>query len=258
MRKVKISCVLAASFLAIGTMGVSASSYQPIRPFLSDFGSMTDLQREKWQKENESKHIVSGACRVHDVNTTSWLSAFNSPEADFVVDCRISASQHVALYFGQAYEDKMHSLSKGTLLEFTGKLKTIQSWGFWNTAYVLVSDRKKASSGHELLTDMPDEEGGKTQPHSSEEVTRSSGPKYVTHEGTGERYLITLNENGAVLKSENDVLYLGNSCDAMSPRHGRGTWGWANGGWRVEFSDSTIGFPRKDPPFAFSDDRCRF
>ncbi|HTU12473.1 MAG TPA: hypothetical protein VMG08_16400 [Allosphingosinicella sp.] len=56
------------------------------------------------------------------------------------------------------------------------------------------------------------------------------------------------NAHGAVLRRGGATLYLGRSCDAWSPRWGRGRWGYANGGWLVAFPGRRIGFPRQEPP----------
>lgn len=52
-----------------------------------------------------------------------------------------------------------------------------------------------------------------------------------------------------------EALYLGRSCDALHSVLGSGTWCWANGGFKADFSGTTIGFPRQElycepePPF---------
>lgn len=127
----------------------SANPIQPVSMMIAEFNSMTSLQRERWQETNESRHWVSGTCEVHDVNTTSWLSEFRSPEADYVVDCVINSTQHVSLYFANSYNNVMQSLSTGEMIEFEGKLKTIRHWGFWSTAYVLVQETPQSSSSSE-------------------------------------------------------------------------------------------------------------
>lgn len=155
--KFKYSLVIIASFLGAGSDEVSASSYQPTRPFLTEFEAMTDLQRGRWQKNNEWKHNVSGRCRVAEVKVTSLLSEISPPEAMFVVDCLIDSSKHVALYYGERYEDEMHSLSKGEVIEYAGKLKTIKHWGFWNTAYVHIVDENEANGFGEFHRNISQE-----------------------------------------------------------------------------------------------------
>lgn len=80
-----------------------------------------------------------------------------------------------------------------------------------------------------------------------------SGFAYV--DGSGVGYTMAKNMNGIVLKSKTVTLYLGKNCDAYSPKYGKGTWGWANGGVTVELEKKRIGFPRQDSPF--DDSRCR-
>ena len=71
----------------------------------------------------------------------------------------------------------------------------------------------------------------------------------------GVEYALSKNADGFVLKSSSMTLYLGNSCDAYSPEHGKGRWGWANGRFAIELQNVNFGFPMQSPPF--DDLRCR-
>ncbi len=80
----------------------------------------------------------------------------------------------------------------------------------------------------------------------------------------GDEYSLATNENGVVLRSiypkawfiENganshvekgyDVIYLGKTCDAYHKVFGKGSWDWANGGFRVVFDKILFGFPRQE------------
>ncbi|MDX3774091.1 hypothetical protein QE250_08210 [Chromatiaceae bacterium AAb-1] len=65
-------------------------------------------------------------------------------------------------------------------------------------------------------------------------------------DGSGAVYMLTINENGGVLKSGKDTLYLGRGCDAYAPQYGKGSWGWANGGFVITFDAHSVGFPRQE------------
>ena len=67
-------------------------------------------------------------------------------------------------------------------------------------------------------------------------------------DGDGATWRAAQNRHGAVLRGDDIVIYLGRSCDAVSPQLGRGRWGWANGGWLVAFPGRRIGFPRQEAP----------
>ncbi|RJE82374.1 hypothetical protein [Paracoccus onubensis] len=45
---------------------------------------------------------------------------------------------------------------------------------------------------------------------------------------------------------EIETVYLGSGCDASSEYLGEGCRGWANGGFTIEFPDTSIGFPRQE------------
>lgn len=64
--------------------------------------------------------------------------------------------------------------------------------------------------------------------------------------GSGVTYTLSLNQHGGVLSAENDKLYLGRNCDAYSTEHGKGSWGWANGGFIITFENLSVGFPRQE------------
>lgn len=82
--------------------------------------------------------------------------------------------------------------------------------------------------------------------------------------GEGHFYETTCTASGYVLTSSHPVarffgtgaattitqtretLYLGRSCDAARTGWSGGTWCWANGGFRVDFAEYGIGFPRQE------------
>ena len=69
---------------------------------------------------------------------------------------------------------------------------------------------------------------------------------YVSSDGNV--YEIRYNKHGAVLTStyKHLTLYLGKDCDAFSKVYGKGTWGWANGGFSVDFRRKSFGFGRQE------------
>ena len=69
--------------------------------------------------------------------------------------------------------------------------------------------------------------------------------------GNGEVFMATYNIHGVTLRSRHTIIHLGTSCDALSPQYGEGTWGQANGGFKIDFSRFSIGFPRQE---LFEDD----
>jgi hypothetical protein len=48
------------------------------------------------------------------------------------------------------------------------------------------------------------------------------------------------------ITSERETIYLGRSCDAFHKLFGKGSWCWANGGFRAEFEKHAIGFSRQE------------
>lgn len=67
-----------------------------------------------------------------------------------------------------------------------------------------------------------------------------------TLEYQGVLYSITVNENGAILQSGYETIYLGVSCDVVTDRGKRGFWAWSNAGFAINLPDRTMVFERKD------------
>lgn len=98
--------------------------------------------------------------------------------------------------------------------------------------------------------------------HKSIETTGSgynmvtTGNPDIRQSSDGTIFQVKVNINGAVLKSKKATIYFGKSCDARSPEYGNGTWGWANGGFRVDLEKKVFGFPRQPAPIETPD--CQF
>lgn len=63
----------------------------------------------------------------------------------------------------------------------------------------------------------------------------------------------TQNKHGFILKSGNTILYLGKSCDAMSPQYGTGEWSWKDNEIIVSLSKKDIYFNSSS---LYDDGRC--
>ena len=92
-------------------------------------------------------------------------------------------------------------------------------------------------------------------------LTTNKNQSYVS--GDGDEYILQYNKHGAVLTSVNEKhimdnnaggkvtsqklkLYMGKDCDTFSKVYGKGSWGWANGGFSIEFKGKSFGFPRQE------------
>lgn len=94
----------------------------------------------------------------------------------------------------------------------------------------------------------------KNEPQPKPASRGSVGEATTYVDGQGVEYLATENEHGITLKSGGAVIYLGKSCDAFSPQHGEGKWGWQRNGLIVRLKTVKIEFPGQKAPF--DDDRC--
>ena len=64
----------------------------------------------------------------------------------------------------------------------------------------------------------------------------------------------TQNEHGFILKTDDTTLYLGKSCDAISPQYGKGEWYWKDGDVIVSLSKKDFSF---NSGSLYEDGRCR-
>lgn len=81
-------------------------------------------------------------------------------------------------------------------------------------------------------------------------AVESIAPQSVDATQDIEDWQFVHNANGVVMAStrRNAVIYLGKSCDAMSPQYGNGTWSYGNAGWGVKVGGEQFNFPRAFPP----------
>lgn len=117
----------------------------------------------------------------------------------------------------------------------------------WVLLYDYIQAKMNSRKSADAAQEAPQEPtAGTTQP--SDATTRT------LVDSDGVQYTVKDDPAGKLLESAKGSIILGPSCSASSPQYGEGKWGWANGGVRVEFGQTVIGFPREETPY--SDDRC--
>lgn len=148
--------------------------------------------------------------------------------------------------------------SKYTYSDITNKSTDYIS-GFEKGCFAKADEIYKASFNRDILLNV----AGKRNDHTKNIHKNSikSSPVDSVHNKTFlDCNYISLkhNKHGSIMTCSNkDVLYLGKDCDVFSKKYGKGTWGWANGGSRIEFSKYIFAFPRHtfDTPYL---DNCKF
>ncbi|OSQ51354.1 hypothetical protein [Marivita geojedonensis] len=82
--------------------------------------------------------------------------------------------------------------------------------------------------------------------------------EYSIAEANGETFWVLLTDAGAQLTSDNgsEQFDMSADCSASSAKRGIGNWGWANGGFFVDFNSASFSFPRMDAPVE-DGGRCR-
>lgn len=107
-----------------------------LEPLLDNFGNLTELRQEQWNRDNEWRLIVRGTGEVSEVNRTGIFSEIS--DAEYEVTCELRGGDRAVLYMDRNNSEFVHNLEVGDTITFTGKLKKIQDWGFWCSGYVKV------------------------------------------------------------------------------------------------------------------------
>lgn len=110
--------------------------YEDLVSLLINFNNLTEIQKEEWNNSNQWKRWVEGRCVVSEANSTNLLSEIK--ETSYEVSCEFGNQDRAILFFSKHMRDQVVSLNKGDVLEFKGRLKKMQDWGFWRSGYVKV------------------------------------------------------------------------------------------------------------------------
>jgi hypothetical protein len=86
---------------------------------------------------------------------------------------------------------------------------------------------------------------------------QGAGAEPTVLDAEGHSWTAFPHAEGIGLRSPLDSFVLLPSCTARSGQYGKGTWSWANGGFRVLFPAKTFRFPRQEPPLEDPSGRCR-
>lgn len=108
----------------------------PVTQLLQQFKAKTRLQRETWNQEHRWQYRVSGRCRVREVKATSWVSQIT--DADYEMDCALKTGDSAVLFFDAGDKAAVLATERNTWVTFTGRLKNLVNWEFWQSAYIRV------------------------------------------------------------------------------------------------------------------------
>ena len=108
----------------------------PVTWVISQFKKMTQLQRERWNEQNEWVYTVYGEGIIEEVSRTGLLSRLQGDyiEATIVLE----GGKAVISYLKNGKYPWIADAQKGHKLFFEGKLKEVQGLGLWTVAYIKV------------------------------------------------------------------------------------------------------------------------
>ena len=135
---------------------------------------------------------------------------------------------------------------------------TSKSWRYLGWNFARQNDHEKAIFCYsEALKRDPNNSKAKYALKKSRDAINNKKSE-IRKSGGGVIYSLTYNKNGAILKpSEGEKIYIGKDCDSFSKKYGKGTWGWANGGFKVIFKNRNVEFPKQEINIP-NISKCRF
>lgn len=118
------------------SMSAEKAETVDVRALLERFSNFSELQKEKWIKENEWQYVVYGFGEVSEVDKTGWTSEISN--AAYQITCEFTDGNRAVVFLDKNRSNFVENLDIGERISFTGKLKTMKDWPFWCTAYVKV------------------------------------------------------------------------------------------------------------------------
>lgn len=210
-------------------------------PDLSFFNQL----RTRWESQYESagSSLYNLCYDIKDVTmsvgggTTPYYSVFENPKFHYHINQHgfvLQGPDRYSIYLGKKCDAIDSSMKKG-------------QWSY-NSDTQLFHVTLNEGSKKQIVSDST--LINKLRMCEKKETKIKLGAKQfenILFSNSGASYEVSYNRHGAVLKDEqSNIIYIGKSCDILSPKYGPGTWGKANGGFIVSFEQISISFPRQE------------
>jgi len=104
--------------------------------FTNNFKKMTEVQQKDLAKEIEWKYYTRGSGMVSQVEYAGFMSQITGSYYEVTVELP-NGNRAIVFYPKTDKYDWVWKLSKGSYIEFKGRLKTIKNWGLWVSVYIL-------------------------------------------------------------------------------------------------------------------------
>lgn len=114
---------------------IGIKEHSNIADLTDDFKKMTEIQQKKWCKENEWRYHVMGYGKVSEVEYAGLMAEINGSYYEVTIELE-NGNRAVVFYPRTDQYGWVENLSKGSYLNFEGRLKTLKNWGFWISGYV--------------------------------------------------------------------------------------------------------------------------
>lgn len=142
---------------------------------------------------------------------------------------------------------------QGPFMVLSKSPDAVETWHpvSYSTGILSFTTKTRAHLGDKEAQEILDKDIKDVRCSISDDPTFKPAAAPISSQG-GNDWQYTSNENGVVMTSQGRgvTIYLGRSCNAVSPQYGDGKWEWSNGGWMVTVGDKQFGFPRHNPPIA--------
>jgi uncharacterized protein len=108
----------------------------PLDALLTRFAHLTKLQQEQWNTQHQWEHQVQGVGVVSEAQEVNFFSEMQ--DMAYEVTLELSDTNRAVLFLPADQKALVLNLEVGSRVEFQGRLKKMQDWGFWRSAYVKI------------------------------------------------------------------------------------------------------------------------
>lgn len=175
--------------------------------------------------------------KIEEINPDYVNYFYDGKPVDNIIDCsqkKSQLSQYVCarndLLLMFRLQTRIDAHQQANILKREPSLSDIKKLNKWEERY------EKKSNFKALCYELKD---------ATMSIGGGKDPYYSLYGKS--QFFYYMNSHGFVLQDQNGhVIYLGKSCDSLSTKYGKGTWGRAKGGFIISFRHLSISFPKQE------------
>ena len=134
-----VASILLTAFQPVHTEAQESTGkiYKQITNLLAKFKTLTQVQQDRWDENNEWKYWVKGKGKVSEVEEANSFSEISGDYYEVTVE--LSDGNRAVIFYPKTEEyEWVVNLKKNSRVSFKGNLKSLKDWGLWMSGYILV------------------------------------------------------------------------------------------------------------------------